>query len=73
MSADDSHGALVRDGFRCPLCDFDAYCRVLVQRKDFSWYATPFYKCGGCQVMFVNPQTFSATDAAARVRPRRST
>lgn len=70
MSADDSHGALVRDGFRCPICYFDAYCRVVVQRKDFSWYTTPFYKCGSCQVMFVNPRTFSAGDDSLRNRPR---
>ncbi len=69
MAADD-HGALVRDGFRCPICRYDAYCRIVVQRKDFSWYATPFFKCGGCQVMFVNPRTFSADSDADRLRPR---
>ena len=73
MPPEDEHGALVRDGFRCPICGYDAYCRILVQRKDFSWYATPFFKCGGCQVMFVNPRTFSAEAGAARLRPRSTT
>ena len=70
MPPNEEDGALIRDGFRCPICAFDAYCRIVVQRKDFSWYATPFYKCGGCQVMFVNPRTFSAADESLRNRPR---
>jgi hypothetical protein len=73
MMADDSHGALVRNGFRCPICDFDAYCRVVVIRPNHSRYVTSFYKCGGCQVMFANPKTFSAAEDAARTRPRRTT
>ncbi len=66
-------GMLIRDGFRCPICEFDAYCRVIVIRKDYSRYVTDFYKCGGCQVVFINPRTFSATAEAAKLRPRRLT
>ena len=52
MAALDDSGALVRDGFRCPICDYDAYCRVIVMRTDHSKYVTPFFRCGGCQVVF---------------------
>ena len=61
---------LIRDGFRCSICDYDAYCRVIVIRADHSRYVTDFYKCGGCQVVFMNPRTFSAEAAAAKLRPR---
>lgn len=55
------------------ICDFDAYCRIIVQRTDHSRYVTQFYKCGGCQVMFANPRTFSANSDATRLHPRRTT
>ncbi len=64
---------LVRDGYVCPICEYDAYCRVVVFRESGARYVTPFYKCGGCQVMFHNPLTFSASANAARIRPRRTT
>lgn len=69
--ADEATGMLMRGGFRCPICDFDGYCRVIVMRADHSRYVTQFYKCGGCQVMFCNPATFNAD--AKTVRPRRTT
>jgi hypothetical protein len=62
-------GMLVRDGFRCPICSFDAYCRIIVIRPDHSRYVTSFYRCGGCQVMFYNPQTFSSNGDKHRPRP----
>ena len=65
-------GALSRSGFRCPVCQFDAYCRVIVTRADGSRYVTSFYRCGGCSVLFLNPQTFSGGEAAQRNRPRSS-
>lgn len=65
----EESGALVRDGFICPICRFDAYCRVVVFRSDHSRYLTPFYRCGGCSVMFINRQIFSADEKAVRLRP----
>jgi hypothetical protein len=63
-------GGLIRDGFRCPLCQYDAYCRVIVLRADGSRYVTQFYRCGGCSVMFLNPHTFTDGKDAQRSRPR---
>jgi hypothetical protein len=65
----DEHGGLVRDGFVCPICAYDAYCRIIVKRADHSRYVTQFYRCGGCQVMFHNPRTFSADPQSLRRRP----
>jgi hypothetical protein len=59
----DESGALVRDGrFICPICSYDAYCSIPALR--------PLYRCGGCQVVFYNPLTFSAGKESERIRPR---
>lgn len=40
-----------------------------VIRPDHSRYVTSFYRCGGCQVMFYNPRTFSSNGDKQRPRP----
>ena len=73
MPVNGENGALIRDGFICPICAFDAYCRIIVTRADHSRYVTPFWRCGGCQVVFTNPLTFSAAPGSEKIRPRRLT
>lgn len=79
MADQNETGALIHDGFDCPICGFDAYCRVIVFRPDGTpqgqRYVTDFWRCGGCQVMFANPAAFSTKLAfgSRANRPLRTT
>lgn len=71
MSPEEA-GILIRDGFWCPICAFDAYVRKVVVRPDRSRYVTSFYKCGGCQVMFCNRSHSAAAPTRSGVVRDRS-
>jgi hypothetical protein len=40
------------------LCKSEFFDRVDVPRANGMLYQTPFYRCGGCSVMFVDPVRF---------------
>jgi hypothetical protein len=57
--------------FQCPICSCPEYQRVVVPREPGAPYATQFFHCLGCSVMFVEPELFSVATAFKQdVRPR---
>jgi hypothetical protein len=48
--------------FRCQLCGSGLFRPIVVPRPDGSNYATSFYECAGCSVMFIDPQAFNANE-----------
>jgi hypothetical protein len=38
--------------FRCPLCSSTVYLTVIVRRPSGASYATEFFECAGCSLMF---------------------
>jgi hypothetical protein len=45
--------------FLCPLCGSNEYVFVVFPRKDGTVYLTNIYQCGGCTVVFTDPERFS--------------
>ena len=45
--------------WRCRICGFDRYHRVIVLRRNGSRYQTSFSACSQC-VLFLNPSQFDA-------------
>src|ERR1039458_5456792 len=48
--------------FRCHVCGNGFFRAVVVPRPDGSLYATSFYECSGCSVVFVDPNAFNANE-----------
>ena len=48
-----------KNTFKCPLCGSTAYDHVFVKRRDGSILQTQAYHCGGCSVMFKDPDKFT--------------
>lgn len=48
--------------FRCPICRSQIYMAVTVRRPSGKTYRTEFFECGGCSVMFRDPQKFTRFD-----------
>lgn len=48
--------------FRCQICGSGFFRPVVVLRPDGSYYATSFYECAGCSVMFIDPHAFNANE-----------
>jgi hypothetical protein len=46
-------------GWRCPLCNSNAYSQVSVVRPNRTTYKTEFFECSGCTVMFHLPGRFT--------------
>jgi len=46
--------------WKCRCCGFDRWHNITVRRKNGSLYATSFYACSGCSVMFLNPAQYNA-------------
>jgi uncharacterized protein with PIN domain len=72
LQADGFHTV---DGWRCPLCNHGSYAQVEVTRPSGRRYATEFYECVGCTVMFRHPGRFARLGLpvrrwAADVEPR---
>jgi hypothetical protein len=62
-------------GWRCPLCNATSYSRVTLKRPNGASYATEFYECAACSVMFRYPNRFARLGLpvhrwAADVEPR---
>ncbi len=47
------------NNYKCPLCGSTAYDFVYVRRSDGSILQTQAYHCGGCSVMFKDPDKFT--------------
>jgi ribosomal protein S27E len=45
--------------FKCPLCGSTNYVKVRVRKPNGHWYATEFYECVHCTVMFRDPASFT--------------
>jgi DNA-directed RNA polymerase subunit RPC12/RpoP len=48
-----------KNKFKCPLCGSTAYDHVYSRRTDGSIRQTRIYKCGGCSVLFEDPDKFT--------------
>ncbi len=59
MPSSDHFRPSVRFVFRCPLCGSTAYDYVTVLRADGSILQTQTYQCGGCSVLFRDPERFT--------------
>jgi hypothetical protein len=46
--------------WQCRVCGYDRFFRVVVPRPNNKTYATQFFDCSKCQVMFFNPASFNA-------------
>jgi hypothetical protein len=55
--------AMSQRAFRCQLCGGGFFRPVVVPRPDGSRYATSFYECAGCSVVFIDPNAFNANEA----------
>jgi uncharacterized Zn finger protein len=45
--------------FDCPLCGSNLCLHVVVRRPSGDYYETSFFKCAGCSVVFLDPESFS--------------
>lgn len=54
--------AMSQRAFRCQVCGSGFFRAVLVPRPDGSLYATSFYECTGCSVVFIDPHAFNANE-----------
>ena len=59
MPSNDCFHPVPVNSFRCPLCGSTAYDHVFVRRRDNSLLQTQTYQCGGCSVMFKDPNKFT--------------
>jgi hypothetical protein len=46
-------------GWRCPVCNANAYRQTLVARPNGQTYLTEFFECAGCTLMFRHPGRFT--------------
>jgi hypothetical protein len=53
---------MTQRAFRCHICGGAYFRAVVVPRPDGSLYATSFYECAGCSVVFVDPNAFNANE-----------
>jgi hypothetical protein len=48
-----------KNTFKCPLCGSTAYDYVYSRRPNGSIRQTRIYRCGGCSVLFEDPEKFT--------------
>jgi hypothetical protein len=46
--------------WKCRVCGFERFYRVVVTRANNQQYHTQFFACSQCQVMFHNPANFNS-------------